>query len=33
MPTKATLPGWLRRRFAQTALQVIPFPKEVPHGD
>ena len=30
---QATLPGWLRRRFAQTALQVIPFPKEVPHGD
>ena len=33
MPTKATLPGWLRRRFAQTALQGIPFSKEAHHGD
>ena len=33
MIIQATLDGWLRRRFAQTALQGIPFPKEVPHGD
>jgi len=29
----APLPGWLRRRFAQTELQVIPFPREAHHGD
>ena len=33
MIIQATLDGWLRRRFAQTTLPVIPFPQERSHGD